>query len=298
MGQACSAASNKLSAAAEKRNGEDAAGSTVITINVRLIGFDHHHDEETVVRVEPRFSMRLQLADRLHLWDRRVRRVIFGGLDIEDTVEDTFELHGIEDGACVSLCVSTWEEIASDGSAPQLEHLALVELNTLSRGHSWERPWQKERVPRVGGVTLDEQGCVSEIDLHYNNLHGSLTEALAVLPQLQVLYLVQNRLQGGLPDSLSRLSHLTDLILSHNELEGSLPASYATLPSLTHLNLSHNKLHGLIPEEWNTGFHALKQLDLSFNALTGHPVAFAGAAQLEHLALHNNAFFVQQVSAV
>ena len=297
MGQSCSTPTKELreqEVKEEEKVAWTAAGGKIEISVLNLLT-----EEEKVVLVQPTKPMLIALADELQIWEKRVHRVIYAGMDI-DNREDSFSMHGIEeDGARVSLAVSTWGEVSSTWQQgwAKLEQLALKEMCTMSRGRSWARPWRTDRIPNVRGINLDGEGRVVEIDLHDNNLHGHLTEALVVLPRLEVLYLVQNKLSGVLPHDFALLMNLRDLSLSHNQLSGLLPASYASLPHLEHLNLGWNRLEGSIPQEWDAGFPALKRLDLSSNRLTGDVVIFQRALDLQVVALQGNAFNAESVRA-
>lgn len=64
---------------------------------------------------------------------------------------------------------------------------------------------------------------------------------------LKVLDLHQNQLKGSIPTSLGNLSNIRSFDLSENLLTGSIPSSLGNLTQLIHFNLSFNNLSGVIP---------------------------------------------------
>jgi Leucine-rich repeat (LRR) protein len=68
-------------------------------------------------------------------------------------------------------------------------------------------------------------GHIVEIDLFRNNVTGTISPALVMLPHLQSLYLSENKLSGTIPGhALGSLQHLTKLWVSHNLLSGTIPS--------------------------------------------------------------------------
>merc|ERR1712196_486372 len=111
MGQSCSTPTKELreqQVTEEEKVAWTAAGGKIEISVLNLLT-----EEEKVVLVQPTKPMLIALADELQIWEKRVHRVIYAGMDI-DNREDSFSMHGIEeDGARVSLAVSTWGEVSS-----------------------------------------------------------------------------------------------------------------------------------------------------------------------------------------
>ena len=99
------------------------------------------------------------------------------------------------------------------------------------------------------GITLDENGRVTEINLDYNQLSGSIPAELGNLPNLQVLDLTNNQFSGSIPAELGNLTNLTYLYLGYNQLSGSIPVELGNLTNLENLELDNNQLSGSIPVE-------------------------------------------------
>jgi len=68
------------------------------------------------------------------------------------------------------------------------------------------------------------------------------------LTNLESLNLHHNQLDGSIPPSLGNLLRIQYLDLSHNSLSGPIPTSLGNLNNLTHFDLSFNNLSGFIPE--------------------------------------------------
>ena len=64
------------------------------------------------------------------------------------------------------------------------------------------------------GVTVDAEGRVIKLDLHYNNLAGPLPRELQQLSALRALYLHGNKLTGPIPAVMGQLRALIDLYLA------------------------------------------------------------------------------------
>jgi hypothetical protein len=81
-----------------------------------------------------------------------------------------------------------------------------------------QEPWE--------GVKCDlSQRKVQELDLANNGLTGHLAPTLALLTNLQVLWLNYNQLSGPVPEILGTIPHLTMLFLQKNSFTGSIPTT-------------------------------------------------------------------------
>jgi Leucine-rich repeat (LRR) protein len=117
-------------------------------------------------------------------------------------------------------------------------------------GNWWDLEWGEEMTAtpcNCNGVRCSG-GHVSEIDMNYNRLTGSIPSELGNLSHLSTLNLSQNRLTGSIPRELGNLSNLWALSLSGNQLCGEIPAELKNLFSLSILNLGYNHLTASDPE--------------------------------------------------
>ncbi|KAI3506143.1 hypothetical protein L1887_28499 [Cichorium endivia] len=116
-------------------------------------------------------------------------------------------------------------------------------------------------------------GSLTDIDLSYNNLLGTVPEALGTFKNLGTLDLTNNGIEGGIPSSFGNLNDLQILLLSGNNLNQDLPGLFNNLSgpgterSLQILDLNYNQLSGSLPDF--TTFTALKELYLGQNQLNG-----------------------------
>ena len=113
---------------------------------------------------------------------------------------------------------------------------------------------------------------MSKLELHGNQLSGSIPAELGNLSDLEWLDLNSNQLSGSIPAELGNLNAWF-LFLSNNRLSGGIPAELGNLGSnLLALVLSSNQLSGEIPFEI-TYLTFLSTIDISYNALwTDEPV--------------------------
>ena len=109
------------------------------------------------------------------------------------------------------------------------------------------------------------------LDIHQNNLYGTLPENFSYRSVLRSLDLHDNKLEGKIPQSLANCKELELLDLGYNHLNNTFPMWLGTLPKLKNLSLRSNKLHGAIRTLSDESmFYELRIIDLSHNAFTGN----------------------------
>ena len=112
------------------------------------------------------------------------------------------------------------------------ERAALVALYDATDGDNWTNNDNWKSTEPVGtweGVTV-ENGAVTGLYLHSNNLRGELPSEIGNLTRLERLSLGGN-FTGAIPTEIGNLTRLEWLDLSHNtELTGELPAGLRLLP--------------------------------------------------------------------
>uniref|UniRef100_M1D785 Cf-2.2 n=1 Tax=Solanum tuberosum TaxID=4113 RepID=M1D785_SOLTU len=109
------------------------------------------------------------------------------------------------------------------------------------------------------------------LDMHHNNLSGTLPTTFSIESSLRSLNLHGNKLQGKIPRSLVNCKRLQVLDLGENHLNDTFPMWLGTLPELQVLSLRSNKLHGSIqPSRFENMFPQLRIIDLSYNAFSGN----------------------------
>ncbi|KAH7846931.1 hypothetical protein Vadar_019920 [Vaccinium darrowii] len=137
-----------------------------------------------------------------------------------------------------------------------------------------------------GSLPENMSSSLSELNINWNLLNGSIPSSVSRLQNLYKLDLTGNNLSGSIPESIGNLSSLIELQLGSNKLGGKIPL----MPRSLHiaLNLSHNLFEGQIPETLSR-LPGLEVLDLSNNRFTGNiPDFFAKMGSLAQLVLSNN----------
>ena len=166
------------------------------------------------------------------------------------------------------------------------ERAALVALYEATDGANWSNSdnWlTDEPLSAWHGVTTDESGHVTQLDLSENGLSGSFPD-LGDLTNLTIIYLSANELTGPVPE-LSALTNLVFLELGNNQLTGPVP-DLGALTSLLDLNLHNNQLSGQIPDL--SSLTNLRELNLGYNQLTGPIPELGVLTNLTRLSLRSN----------
>ena len=134
---------------------------------------------------------------------------------------------------------------------PVSECEALVIFYNSTGGESWfySGYWLHTNAPCGWYGVSCSGGHVTRLDLHDNQLQGSIPAELGNLANLQILDLWINQLEGDIPIELGNLSNLEYLGLSYNHLSGGIPPELANLTNLEQLYLNDNQLTGNIPSE-------------------------------------------------
>ncbi|KAI3460412.1 hypothetical protein Pfo_017075 [Paulownia fortunei] len=132
---------------------------------------------------------------------------------------------------------------------------------------------------------------LTHLALQGNSLTGKIPSSLAMIPNLQELYLGYfNTYEGGIPPEFGFISTLQLLDLAMCNLTGEIPASLGNLKHLHSLFLQVNNLTGQIPSELS-GLVSLMSLDLSINNLSGViPESFAELKNFTLINLFQNKF--------
>jgi hypothetical protein len=182
------------------------------------------------------------------------------------------------------------------------DSLQLVSLYNATNGANWTNKWNLATpINTWYGVSLNADGCVTNIIISTNNLVGQLPNL--TLNSLSQVSLSFNKLSGTLP-TFSKAPNLTYLNLSENQFTGNLPnwnlpylrvislvrnqltgtIPIFNTPSLVEIGLSGNKLMGNIP---NFSYPDLQYLEISFNQMSGTIPNF-NLPKLTYLQLNSN----------
>ena len=140
------------------------------------------------------------------------------------------------------------------------------------------------------GVDVDDDGRVTSLRLHYNNLTGVVAPELGRLTRLEELRLTSNPLTGPIPPELGDLPNLRVLHLFFTQLTGEIPAELGQLSALEELWLQRMPLTGSIPPELGE-LSKLRFLGLADCNLRGPvPPELGRLSRLERLYLGSNRF--------
>ncbi|HKY54242.1 MAG TPA: leucine-rich repeat domain-containing protein [Anaerolineales bacterium] len=172
---------------------------------------------------------------------------------------------------------------------PVEECQALLALYASTNGDHWEdnSGWLIDESLCTWIGVICEQGHITELQLYYNNLTGSLPPEIGNLTQLKSLYLDDNQLSGPLPRTIGNLKELRLARLGKNQFS-SIPAELADLEHLITLELWGNQLTGEIPSEL-ANLSSLQELRLNYNQFTGSiPPELGNLKYLHYLDLSHN----------
>jgi len=125
-----------------------------------------------------------------------------------------------------------------------VQRAALIDLYNSTDGDNWsDNSGWKDGELGADGFALSGTECswygvicsghhVKEIELHANNLVGSIPESIGDLARLKKLELHANHLTGSIPPEMGDLSKLKRLLLSSNQLTGEIPSELKNLTKL------------------------------------------------------------------
>ena len=171
------------------------------------------------------------------------------------------------------------------------DHAALMALFNAAGGPNWKDNtyWGTDlALSRWFGVTTDDSGRVTRLNLSDNGLNGEMPPDLGNLSNLEELDFYMNELRGRIPPELGRLTKLRDVFLGYNELSGEIPPELGNLAELDRLWLFRNQLSGQIPPELGN-LSSLRLLSLDRNKLSGEiPRELSKLSSLVGLSLYTN----------
>ncbi|RWR97665.1 MDIS1-interacting receptor like kinase 2-like protein [Cinnamomum micranthum f. kanehirae] len=157
--------------------------------------------------------------------------------------------------------------------------------------HSWSLPTVNGSPCNWTGITCNDGGKVTEINLSNCSLQGKLDHLnFTSLPNLVRLDLSLNALNGTIPTQIPASSQIVFFDLSINQLSGVLPLSLANLTHVSVLNISDNALYGEIPPSPFASWINLVSLRLENNLLINGsiPSEIGVLTNLRELLLSNN----------
>ncbi len=142
-------------------------------------------------------------------------------------------------------------EIGNLSVCSESDRLALIELYNATSGSNWSNPWNlNASMEQWAGVTLNESGCVENLNLRARGLSGELPIEIGNLADLTYLNLSNNSITGHIPKEIGYLHNIAYLNLSRNNFTGAIPTSIQYIENLSTVLLNNNALTGDVPEEF------------------------------------------------
>ena len=133
------------------------------------------------------------------------------------------------------------------------DRAALAVFYETTNGTQWtvNQGWLNDiPIAQWHGVTTNENGRVTKLNLDNNNLTGSIPPELVALSELTELSLSGNSLRRSIPPDLGGLVYLERLDLSDNQLTGAIVPEMSKLVHLEELDLSNNmRMWGPLPND-------------------------------------------------
>ncbi|CAL5322664.1 unnamed protein product [Camellia sinensis] len=140
------------------------------------------------------------------------------------------------------------------------------------------------------GVTCSRRHQrVTALDLHSQELVGSISPHLGNLSFLRELLIQNNSFGDEIPPEIGRLPRLQILQLSNNLIGGQIPINISRCANLISIDFSHNGLVGEVPAELGS-LSKLEIIITEANNLRGSISPFANLSSLRDLYLDNNYF--------
>lgn len=151
------------------------------------------------------------------------------------------------------------------------ERDALIALYDATNGDAWTNNtnWCTDAdLSEWYGISMDNNGKVSSINLSSNNLTGTIPDEIGNLEALWILNVPYNQLTGEIPASIGKLTRLRGLYLYRNQLTGNIPPELGNMKQLAYCYLDDNQLTGTVPETLGN-LTELEYMDFGGNMLSG-----------------------------
>ena len=174
---------------------------------------------------------------------------------------------------------------------PQDYHSLMALFENTGGEDTWSssrQGWQKKNydLDTWTGVTLNEDGRVTELNLPEMGLIDNLPDEIGLLDKLEILNLAQNQLTGSLPQKINQLGQLREINLNYNQIQ-IIPNTFQLLVNLEALRLNGNPLESL-PSSAFSQMRSLKQLTLKETRLRSVPNTIRDLESVEYLDVSHN----------
>ncbi|CAL1373929.1 unnamed protein product [Linum trigynum] len=140
--------------------------------------------------------------------------------------------------------------------------------------------------PHVANLT-----SLRYINLMENSFHGEVPQLLGNLLQLEHLNLTDNAFEGEIPTNLTRCSQLKYFLLEANKFSGNIPLEIGSLSKLEFIRVGTNNLTGWLPPSLGN-LSLLLNFGAAYNNLTGSiPESIGLLPRLRSITLGSNQLF-------
>lgn len=141
-----------------------------------------------------------------------------------------------------------------------------------------------------GGITCNESGQVTRINLDEANLKGSLPIELSYLEHLEEIDFDSNAIGGNIPSWLDRLRFLERLDLDSNKFSGTIPESIYASTSLKFFDVDRNNISGTLSTQIGT-MQQLIFFQVDYNQMSGTlPSQLSLLSKLHYFSVFGNNF--------
>lgn len=140
------------------------------------------------------------------------------------------------------------------------------------------------------GITCNTADVVTQIDLSYNGLRGTIPSVLGKLTALTSIRMINNDISGTLPSELGQLTNLKQIWLHSNTIAGIIPSEIGQMGDLELMQIRSNLLTGVLQSELGH-LTKLAYFDIRYNAIAGTLPSELGLMQsCELFYAQNNGF--------
>jgi len=176
-----------------------------------------------------------------------------------------------------------------------IEYHAMMQMYSSCANHSLatysrKAGWGDPELSNWYGLTLDDGGFLTAIDLSSSHLKCEIPSEIGGFRFLESLVLSNNELTGTVPTAIGLLTklHTLNLMKQRNKLVGSIPSEIGELTNLRYLDLSYNSITMAIPSSIGS-LTKLEILELSNNFINGtFPASLANLQNLEVFNMKHN----------
>ncbi|KAK4712868.1 hypothetical protein R3W88_018775 [Solanum pinnatisectum] len=126
----------------------------------------------------------------------------------------------------------------------------------------------------IDALSECQSNSLETLELKFNELTGTLPDALGNLRKLKNLQLRDNSLTGTIPESIGNLSSLETFYLTSNKMSGNITTNIGQLMSLVSLDISENMWDGIVTEAHLMNLSNLQEFSVGMKLSNNITLAF------------------------